>query len=159
MIASVTDLPILSGTDLVDLSDVRPGLIAAQEFLVRHAYVEVGIGKQTIRAIARHLGLEDIADLPAAPCLSSWVLTGAGIEASDLRITEDMEASIQPLLGPMSTRCRLTNEGFHIEIDAEVLKAIDANLRSKIMPIATSKLRPTDRLGTFRPYQMGSAFL
>jgi uncharacterized protein len=57
--------------NLDDLGEYRPGLDAAKNHGVRHPFVEAGIDKKTVRAIAGHLGLGDIADLPSAPCLSS----------------------------------------------------------------------------------------
>ena len=83
-IAAKTKSPILSGTNLDDLDDVRPGLIAAKDHNVQHPYVDAGIDKPGLRRIARDLGLGDIADLPAAPCLSSRVLTGLRIEPGPL---------------------------------------------------------------------------
>ena len=55
---------ILSGANVDDLGEYRPGLVAAAERDVRHPYVEAGIAKAEIRSIARHLGLAD-ADLAA----------------------------------------------------------------------------------------------
>ena len=43
---------LLSGTNLDDLGDWRPGLKAAEAHGVRHPFVEAGIGKDRIRAIA-----------------------------------------------------------------------------------------------------------
>ncbi len=54
-IAGQTILPILSGTNLDDLDDFRPGLIAAKQHGVHHPYVTAKIDKTAIRNIARHL--------------------------------------------------------------------------------------------------------
>jgi uncharacterized protein len=64
---------VLSGTNTDDLADWRPGLTAAAQHGVRHPFVEAGIDKPAIRRIAARIGLGDIADLPAAPCLSSRI--------------------------------------------------------------------------------------
>ena len=158
-IAQQTDRVILSGTNLDDLSDFRPGLMAAKDFAVRHPYVEAEIDKSGIRAIARHLGLADIAQLPAAPCLSSRVKTGISIKPDDLRVIEAVEAAIQPLLGAVAARCRLNEAGFYIEIDAATLAQLDGDARAQIIAVATAKLRPADQMGPLRPYKMGSAFV
>ena len=71
---------IVSGANTGDLGDFRPGLAAAAEHAVRHPYVECGIDKPAVRAIAAGLGLDDLAELPAAPCLSSRVETGIAID-------------------------------------------------------------------------------
>ena len=68
-IAHVTEGPIASGANLDDLGDYRPGLIAAAEHRVRHPFVEAGMAKAAVRALARGFELADIAELPAQPCL------------------------------------------------------------------------------------------
>src|SRR5882757_3769226 len=78
-IADRTSATLLSGTNIDDLGDFRPGLAAARTFDVRHPLVEVGIDKAAIRAISSDLGLRDLAELPAAPCLASRVETGIAI--------------------------------------------------------------------------------
>jgi len=47
---------ILNGTNLDDLSDHRPGLIAADNHAVKSPLVEAGFRKSDIRALARCLG-------------------------------------------------------------------------------------------------------
>src|SRR5512134_3307161 len=75
-----TQAQIVSGTNLDDLGEYRPGLIAAKEHGVRHPFVEAALTKQQVRALARELGLAQVAELPASPCLSSRVETGIAID-------------------------------------------------------------------------------
>ena len=82
-ICGVSDRPILSGANLDDLGEYRPGLEAAREHRVRHPYVEAGVGKEGVRALARALGLGDLAELPASPCLSSRIETLMAIDPRD----------------------------------------------------------------------------
>ena len=82
------DGPVASGTNTDDLGDYRPGLVAAKENAVVHPFVEAGIGKDDLRAIARLFDLQDIAELPAQPCLSSRVESGIRLEAADLVVDE-----------------------------------------------------------------------
>ena len=93
-----TKLPVASGTNLDDLGDYRPGLIAAAEHQVRHPYVEAGIDKETLRRVAGALGLHDLKDLPAAPCLSSRVTTGIPIDAELLPLIDRAEREAWLLL-------------------------------------------------------------
>ena len=65
---------IVSGANTDDLGEYRPGLDAAAEAGVRHPFVEAGVGKAGIRAVARHLGIVE-ADLPSSPCLASRLYT------------------------------------------------------------------------------------
>jgi uncharacterized protein len=83
-IARHTDAQLVSGTNRDDLGDYRPGLDAAAQHGVRHPYVECGIDKAGVRAIAARLGLDGVAELPAAPCLSSRLETGIRVTPAAL---------------------------------------------------------------------------
>ena len=115
-IAHVTEGPIASGANLDDLGDYRPGLIAAAEHRVRHPFVEAGMDKAAVRALARGFGLADISELPAQPCLSSRVETGIAIGADDLAFVARMERALAPHV-PQGTdlRCRVTHGGIVVE--------------------------------------------
>ena len=103
-IKGLTPHRIASGANLDDLGDYRPGLLAAAEHDVVHPYIEAGMGKSAVRALARKLGLGDIAELPAQPCLSSRVETGIAIDAQDLAFVETVE-SIWPPSPPHTPPC------------------------------------------------------
>ena len=81
---------VLNGTNLDDLGDHRPGLIAADNFEVRSPLVESGFHKSDIRALAEHLGLEN-ADKPQAACLSSRFPYGTHITQALLAQVEAAE--------------------------------------------------------------------
>lgn len=61
---------IVDGTNIDDLSDVRPGLTAAREHGVRSPLVEAGLDKAAVRAVSKALGLSTW-NKPASACLSS----------------------------------------------------------------------------------------
>ena len=63
-IARHSDAQILSGANLDDLREYRPGLEAAKLHSVRHPYLEAGIDKKVVRSLARDLGLGAISELP-----------------------------------------------------------------------------------------------
>ena len=160
-IAAHTPVQMLSGTNVDDLGDWRPGLEAAADHGVRHPYVEAGIDKRGVRAIAGHLGLRDVAELPAAPCLSSRVETGIPIAAHDLRFIDAAEKLVRASIDPQTVRCRVRKHGIVVELDAETLATIDPQLESDLS-------QQIDHLGTehgvvgfvrFAPYERGSAFL
>ena len=90
-IRPLTQGTIVAGTNLDDLGEYRPGLIAAKEHGVRHPYIEADIDKRGVRAIARHLGLGDLANLPASPCLSSRIETGIAIDPAMLGQVHESE--------------------------------------------------------------------
>jgi uncharacterized protein len=81
---------ILNGTNLDDLGDHRPGLIAAENHQVKSPLIEAGFHKSDIRALARHLGLEN-ADKPQAACLSSRFPYGTAIDQELLAQVEAAE--------------------------------------------------------------------
>lgn len=159
--AGATDVVLLSGTNLDDLGDWRPGLQAARDHGVRHPYVEAGIDKAGVRALARELGLPDIAELPSAPCLSSRVETGLRIEPDMLRAIDAVETDLRDALGPRTVRVRLRAEQVGVELDDATLARLeDADRRVWASRIA-------DRFGAalggrpvvFDAYRRGSAFL
>lgn len=115
-LSDVWDGPIASGANLDDLGDYRPGLLAASEKQVVHPLIDAGIDKSMVRVIARQQGLEQVAELPAQPCLSSRVETGIVINADDLLFVHRTERYLADVLGPGDLRCRITAEGVRIEV-------------------------------------------
>jgi uncharacterized protein len=112
---------IASGANLDDLGDYRPGLLAASERGVVHPFIEAGMDKPAIRALARDLGLDDVAELPAQPCLASRVETGIAIDAADLAFVDRVETRLARLVPDGTTvRCRVTRAGIAIEVGAEI---------------------------------------
>ena len=81
---------ILSGTNLDDLGDYRPGLDAARDFKVVAPLAELGINKETVRMLAEKWKLP-VADRPASPCLASRVAYGESITVEKLRMIEQAE--------------------------------------------------------------------
>jgi uncharacterized protein len=106
---------IVSGTNLDDLQDYRPGLKAAEAFGVRHPYIECGAGKSGIRAMARELGLH-YAELPASPCLASRLYTGTRVTASRLRFIHRAENLVRTQTVCQVVRCRLEGRTMRIEV-------------------------------------------
>lgn len=81
---------VADGTNLDDLSDDRPGLVAAREWGVRSPLVEADLSKDEVRALAREFGLLNW-DKPAAACLSSRIPRGEVITRENLRRVEKAE--------------------------------------------------------------------
>lgn len=153
-----TAAQILSGANTDDLGEYRPGLDAAREHGVRHPYVEASIGKTTVRAIARHLGLGEIAELPAAPCLSSRVETGIRIEADTLAQIHAAERYVARALRPATVRCRVRAAGVVIELDRASLDSLGDEARAELLSGITRIFGAGQRIG-IEPYRVGSAFL
>ena len=157
-IAAHTRAGVVSGTNLDDLSDYRPGLIAARERGVRHPYVEPGIDKAGVRSLARHFNLQDLAELPASPCLSSRVETGIRIEAAQLVFIDRIETLLRTELGALIVRCRLRRDGPVIELDGAALARIASTdgeaLRARLEVLCHGKGGPK-----YESYRRGSAFV
>jgi pyridinium-3,5-biscarboxylic acid mononucleotide sulfurtransferase len=160
-IAARTDRQVLSGANLDDLGEYRPGLDAAREHGVRHPYVEAGLAKSAVRALARELGLEEIAELPASPCLASRVETGLQIDPVELAAVHEVERRLAAELKPRTVRCRVRAGGVVVELDAAALHQLDAVRRADLGAwIATRFTGEAARKGVgFAPYRTGSAFL
>ena len=113
----VTDFHIASGANLDDLSDYRPGLVAAKENQVIHPFIEAKIDKACLRQLARRHHLDHYAELPAQPCLSSRVETGVPIKMADLHFIDQLEGEIRTHLGDLATiRVRMRSSGVAVEL-------------------------------------------
>jgi uncharacterized protein len=151
---------LLSGTNTDDLDDYRPGLRAAQDHGVRHPFVEAGVDKQGVRALCRRLGHPAIADLPAAPCLSSRVETGLRIEPGALTFVHRVEREVAEALWPRVVRCRVRRDAVVVELDEEALGHLDGAAqawRDRVAALARLHGLPDEI--RFEPYRRGSAFV
>lgn len=164
---------ILSGTNVDDLDDFRPGLKAAALRAVRHPFVEAGIDKAGIRRMARRFGLGPLAELPASPCLSSRVETGLPIDPAALALIERIECRLTHWLanrvssartghdGRAVVRCRLRRGGLVVEADAATLAILSSEEAAEERAVLCGLAGETgfgESLG-FEPYRRGSAFV
>jgi uncharacterized protein len=84
---------VVNGTNLDDLGDYRPGLEAAKQAGVRSPFVELGLAKKDVRAMAAAMGLS-IWDKPAAACLSSRIPYGTKVTRDRLTQIGSFEADL-----------------------------------------------------------------
>ncbi|MGR3822364.1 adenine nucleotide alpha hydrolase [Salipiger marinus] len=153
---------VAAGTNLDDLGDFRPGLRAAAERGVIHPFVDAAMTKADVRALARALGLQEIAELPAAPCLASRIETGLRVEPADLAMIDAVEEALRADLGAVTLRCRRTHAGLAVELDAAILAGLSADRQQALSALARAACLPHgggDLPLTLRPYRQGSAFL
>lgn len=158
-IARFTDRQILSGANTDDLGEYRPGLDAARDHHVRHPYLEAGLNKAAVRALARDLGLGDLAELPASPCLSSRVETAIAIDPDVLRSIHAVETLLGRELRPKTVRCRVRRDGVVIELDGVSLAQLDDRDR---MSASVADLLPAHLAAKpirFEAYRNGSAYV
>ena len=151
---------ILSGTNTDDLGDYRPGLKAAGEHGVRHPFVEAGMTKSDVRVVAHALGLDDVAELPAAPCLASRIETGIYINAADLTLADEVERRVRAEFGAVDVRCRITAQGVRLELDGNVLQRLQSPIGGATRAAVEEIVAGSNRtfLG-YAPYRRGSAFV
>jgi uncharacterized protein len=122
---------VVSGANVDDLGDYRPGLQAAAEYRVRTPLIEAGITKAELRQIAAGLGLS-VHDKPASPCLSSRVPYGEQITPEKLRRIDRAETFLREL-GFRECRVRHHDNLARIEVPpAEVDRFADPELRGRI---------------------------
>lgn len=154
---SFPGLSILSGTNKDDLSDYRPGLIAASENGVRHPYVEADISKADIYELSRYFELSELQDLPAQPCLASRIETGIEINSNDLHFINNVEKIAKNYLSLQHTlRCRVTSEGVYFELENEIAANIEEALEAEIQRLCDNSQR---KYAGIRRYSKGAAFI
>lgn len=105
------------GTNVDDLNDHRPGLIAAKACGVLQPLVEVGFTKSEVRRCAQHLKI-DIWDKPARACLSSRFPYGTRITEARLNRVATCETLLKDL-GFRVFRARFHGDLLRIEIGME----------------------------------------
>jgi uncharacterized protein len=81
---------ILNGTNLDDLGDHRPGILAAKEAGIISPLVESQLNKQDVRDLARDMGLTNW-EKPALACLSSRIPYGQPVTAKKLSMIDEAE--------------------------------------------------------------------
>jgi uncharacterized protein len=156
--AALPGATIVSGANIDDLGEYRPGLIAAAEHDVRHPYVEAGLDKPAIRSLARHLDLDE-AELPASPCLASRLYTGTRVTESRLRAIEVGEAVVRAA-GLAVARCRIRGTDVLVEVPDDGRELVTPELLADVA-VAMSAAEPG--LASFalddRAYRPGRAVL
>ncbi len=165
-IAGMTEKQVVSGANADDLGDYRPGMEAAADHAVRHPFVEAGIDKNGVREVARFLGMGEVAELPASPCLSSRIETGIPVTPEALEFVHAVESQVGAWLAgnggfPGAVRCRIRAAGPAVELDDPSLEMVRSERGTEIVH-AVAKLADRHGLGTevpFEAYRMGSAFL
>jgi len=122
---------MVDGTNLDDLGDDRPGLVAAREWRVRSPLVEATMSKDDVRLLARHLGLSNW-DKPAAACLSSRIPRGIAITRDKLSRVEQAEAVLTQE-GFRQFRVRDQQDVARLELAGdEIGRILDSEVRTRL---------------------------
>ncbi len=122
---------IADGTNADDLSDHRPGRVAADENDVQSPLALLGFTKEEIRVLSRRHGLNGW-DRPSAPCLSSRIAVGVPVTIERLSKVEKGEEMLRAE-GFREFRVRVHGELVRIEIAREELVAnFDFDLAERV---------------------------
>ena len=120
-----TAAQMVSGTNLDDLGEYRPGLIAAQGARRAPSVRRGGHAQAATCARSPATGLGDVAELPASPCLSSRIETGIAIDPAMLALVHANEQLVAQCTAPKTVRCRVRAGGVVIELDDASLERVD----------------------------------
>jgi uncharacterized protein len=111
---------IIDGTNVDDLGDYRPGIMALRENGVRSPMVELGISKSEIREIAKSFGLS-VYDKPSNACLASRIPTGSEVTCEKLQRVESAEIIVKTIFGVRQVRVRDHSELARVEVGRDEL--------------------------------------
>jgi uncharacterized protein len=129
---------IVDGTNIDDLKDYRPGIKAMRENDVKSPLVELGIGKQNIRSIAKSNNLS-VFDKPSNSCLASRIPHGIPVTFEKLKRIETAEILVKSVFNVRQVRVRDHQDTARIEVgkqefkemfDTDKLLAIDLKLKN-----------------------------
>jgi len=113
---------VVDGSNYDDLSDYRPGSIAASELGVRSPLCEANITKSEIRQYSKELGLSTW-DKPALACLASRLPHGTQITVENLERVGKAEDCLRQL-GFKQVRVRHHGDVARIEVGIEDLRVL-----------------------------------
>lgn len=150
---------LLSGANVDDLGEYRPGLIAAAEHAARHPFVEAGITKTDVREIALARA-RDWHALPASPCLSSRLYTGTAVTPAVVKAVEAGESELRRLTGIQVARCRVRGTSVLVEVGEHDRHFVDVAVLARVTE-AMRRRDPTLEHAVLdsRPYGPGRAFV
>ncbi len=120
-----TDM-IVDGTNIDDLDDYRPGVLALHENGIRSPLAETGFSKKMVRETAKSVGLS-VYDKPSNSCLASRIPWGQSVTAQRLARIEIGEKIVKQLTGAKQVRVRDINGMAKIEVGVDELHLLENN--------------------------------
>ncbi|MFN2434468.1 MAG: ATP-dependent sacrificial sulfur transferase LarE [Nitrososphaeraceae archaeon] len=112
---------IVDGTNTDDLTDYRPGIKALRENGIQSPLVELGIGKQNVRNIAKSNNLS-VYDKPSNSCLASRIPHGIPVTFEKLKRIETAESLVKSIFKVRQVRVRDHQDIARIEVGREEIK-------------------------------------
>jgi uncharacterized protein len=123
---------IVDGTNLDDLTEYRPGIIALKKNGVQSPLVESRFTKSDIRHVAREVGLS-IHDKASNSCLASRIPWGTTVTAERLARIEKSEIMVKQLFGVKQVRVRDFGNNASIEVDRNEIVLLEDRKKKTIL--------------------------
>ena len=117
---------IVDGTNIDDLGDYRPGVLALRENGIRSPLTETEFSKKMVREAAKSIGLS-VYDKPSNSCLASRIPWGQSVTAERLARIEIGEKIVKQLTGAKQVRVRDMNGIAKIEVGVDELSLLENN--------------------------------
>ena len=111
---------IVDGTNIDDLGDYRPGVLALRENGIRSPLAETEFSKKIVRETAKSVSLS-VYDKPSNSCLASRIPWGQSVTAERLARIEIGEKIVKQLTGAKQVRVRDMNGIAKIEVGVDEL--------------------------------------
>jgi len=117
---------IVDGTNIDDLGDYRPGVLALRENGIRSPLAETEFSKKIVRETAKSVSLS-VYDKPSNSCLASRIPWGQSVTAERLARIEIGEKIVKQLTGAKLVRVRDMNGIAKIEVGVDELSLLENN--------------------------------
>ena len=117
---------IVDGTNIDDLGDYRPGVLALHENGIRSPLAEIEFSKKMVRETAKSIGLS-VYDKPSNSCLASRIPWGQSVTAERLARIEVGEKIVKQLTGAKQVRVRDMDGLAKIEVGIDELYLLENN--------------------------------
>jgi len=118
---------IVDGTNIDDLGDYRPGVLALHENGIRSPLAETKFSKKIVRETAKSVGLS-VYDKPSNSCLASRIPWGQSVTAERLARIEIGEKIVKQLTGAKQVRVRDMDGIAKIEVGVDELPLLENSL-------------------------------
>ena len=118
---------IVDGTNIDDLEDYRPGVLALHQNGIRSPLAETEFSKKMVREVAKNVGLS-VYDKPSNSCLASRIPWGQSVTAERLARIEIGEKIVKQLTGAKQVRVRDMDGMAKIEVGVDELSLLEDNL-------------------------------
>jgi len=118
---------IVDGTNIDDLGDYRPGVLALHQNGIRSPLAETEFSKKMVREEAKNVGLS-VYDKPSNSCLASRIPWGQSVTAEKLARIEVGEKIVKQLTGAKQVRVRDMDGMAKIEVGVDELSLLEDNL-------------------------------